>query len=213
ALIILGAGDLPGHSALQVAALRVGQILIGVTVAMGIALASSRHRADARFRQGSATLLQRLGRQMQQARAEPNEAELENAGAAVRSAIDRLSALAASADRESRLFRRRALSADPRFHRKLAGLTGRIVQDAGLLNRVLRVQPAADQLADEAVRASGAALAAVAECLAGGGRPDLGALARMAADARSSGSGALLAAPLHLLLGDLQRLDALLGKP
>ncbi|HEY2256680.1 MAG TPA: FUSC family protein, partial [Variovorax sp.] len=47
ALIILGAGDLPGHSALQVAALRVGQILIGVTVAMGIALASSRHRADA----------------------------------------------------------------------------------------------------------------------------------------------------------------------
>jgi len=49
ALIILAAGDLPGHSALQAAVLRVVQIAIGIGVAMGVALVSSRYRAPARF--------------------------------------------------------------------------------------------------------------------------------------------------------------------
>jgi len=80
ALIILAAGDLPGHSALQAAVLRVVQIAIGIGVAMGVALVSSRYRAPARFSRGCAALLHRMARQLQMpgARARTSEADAES---------------------------------------------------------------------------------------------------------------------------------------
>lgn len=217
ALIILGAGDIAGHSALQVAVVRVLQILLGVGVAMAVALASSRYRASTRFKTGSASLLQRLARQVRLAavHAAPAEAEVEKAGAALRHALDRLSVLAAGADRETRLFRTTGAPNDPRFHRRVAGLTARIVQDAAMLSRVLRVVgvPSTSRLSHEAAEAAGTALASLGEWLAGRGQPALGALAQLNNTGHADAPpDALLAAPLHLLLGDLQHLAALIGK-
>jgi len=210
ALIILAAGGLPGHSPLQLALLRVAQILIGVAVAMAIAMASSRYRAGDRLRAGCATLLRRLAHLLQQAdaRAARNESDAEKAGAAVRAALDRLTTLAASADRASRFFKHADVSADERHHRNIVGLTGRIVQDISLLNRVLRVRGEQQPLrcAGEAAQAVSAGLASVADVLAGRGQPDLAAL-RAATRARGEDApDALLAAPLRLLLEDMQRL-------
>ncbi len=246
ALIILGAGHLPGHSALQVAALRVGQIGVGVTVAMAVALLSSRYRAGARFRQGIAALLRRLAAQAERAAqsesAVPNEAQVEQAGKAVRQAVDRLTALAASADRESRLFRQVPATADARFHRRIAGLTARIVQDTAMLNRALRAggKAAGDGIGPEAARAAAAAIAGVAARVADadgtaaavkapvtaavtaasvdGGQPAAPEypLARIihrlkTRSGEQAASPGLLATPLHFLLADLRRLNALVA--
>lgn len=213
ALIILAAGSLPGHSPLQVATLRVVQILIGVSVAMGVAIVSSRYRAGDRLRAGCAALLQRMARSLQDpdARNARDESDAEKAGIAVRSALDRLTTLAGSADRASRhfsLFKRAEATGGERHHRNIAGLTSRIVQDISVLNRLLRVAGERQPLCSgrEAALAAGAGLASVADVLAGRGRPDLAAL-RAATHARGEDApDALLTAPLCLLLEDLQRL-------
>ena len=218
ALIILAAGSLPGHSALQVAVLRVMQILIGVGVAMAVAMVSSRYRAGDRLRTGCATLLQRLARPLQDpdARTVRGESDAEKAGAAIRSALDRLTTLAGSADRASHLFKRAAAAGDDRHHRNIAGLTGRIVQDISVLNRVLRVTGERQALrcgGREASLAAGAGLASVADALAGHGRPDLAALRNVTHARGEDALDALLAAPLCLLLEDLQRLVRVLERP
>lgn len=220
ALIILAAGSLPGHSPLQVAMLRVVQILTGVGVAMGVAIVSSRYRAGDRLRAGCAALLQRMARPLQDpdARGTRDESDAEKAGAAVRSALDRLTTLAGSADRASRhfsLFKLAEAVGGERHHRNIAGLTGRIVQDISVLNRVLRVTGERQPLrcGRDAALAAGAGLASVADVLAGRGRPDLAAL-RAATCARGEDApDALLAAPLCLLLEDLQRLVRVIERP
>ncbi|MDM0073824.1 FUSC family protein [Variovorax sp. J2P1-59] len=206
ALIILAAGKLAGHSALQVAVLRVVQMAIGIGVAMGVALASSRYRAPDRFCKGCATLLQRMARQLQLsgARGQTSEADAERAAAALRNALDRLSMLAGSADRELRLFRRKGPAANERVHQRLAGLVRRVVQDTSVLNRVLREQPAPD-----IAKAASSALLAVANALTGQAQPDLDELQAISASAQVD---PLLAGPLHLLLDDLQRLAGLSAK-
>ena len=206
ALIILAAGDLSGHSALQAAVLRVVQIGIGIGVALGVAFVSSRYRAPARFNKGCAALLQRVARQLQmsRARAQTSEADSEKAAAALRSALDRLSMLAGNADRESRLFRRAGPAVDERIHRSVAGLVRRIVQDTSVLNRVLRERPAAD-----AAEAASSALSSLADAMTSQGQPDLSDLQEVSASAQVD---ALLAGPLHLLLQDLQRLAGLSAK-
>ncbi|MGJ7510144.1 FUSC family protein [Variovorax sp. GT1P44] len=212
ALIVLGAGHLAGHSAMQAAELRVIQIAIGIGVAMAVALVSSRYRAPARFNKGCAALLHRMARQVQLsgAHGKTGDADAEKAAAALRGALDRLSVLAGSADRESRLFRRKGASIDERLHQRTAALVRRIVQDTSVLNRVLRVQPAQD-----AATAASLALSSVADALAGLGQPDLRSLREAGEPASASASHhseALLAAPLHLLLEDLQRLAGLSSK-
>ncbi len=52
ALIILSAGGIPGHSALQVALLRMAQIGIGVGVELAVSTLVSEYHAGAAFRRG-----------------------------------------------------------------------------------------------------------------------------------------------------------------
>jgi uncharacterized membrane protein YccC len=214
ALIILAAGGIAGHSALQVAALRVVQILIGVGVAMLVTVASSRYRAGARLRAGCAGLLERMARTLQQParRARADEAEAEKASAAVRQALDRLTLLGGSADRESRLFRRASSEADGRHHRRIAGLTARIVQDITVFRRVLDAVDAEAQR-QEAARAASSALACVADMLAGRRKADLDALRGFAPESGGNAAHPLLAAPLHLLREDLRRLVSSVENP
>ena len=214
ALIILAAGGIAGHSALQVAVLRVVQILIGVGVAMLVTVASSRYRAGARLRAGCAGLLERMARSPREParRARPDEAEAERASAAVRQALDRLTLLAASADRESRLFRRAGLEADGRHHRRIAGLTGRIVQDITVFRRVLEAVDTEAQR-QEAAQGASAALACVADMLAGRRKAELEALPDFATEPGGNAAHPLLVAPLHLLREDLRRLVRTIENP
>lgn len=238
ALIVLGAGDLPGHSPLQVALLRMGQILLGVAVAMAVALFTSRYRAGDRFHSGWARLLRRLAAQTRlatEAKGE-EEATAAPAGATMRNAIERLVQLAAGADREGRWFRRGRSGAQPEFHRRVAGLGARIVQDAALLNRVARLlarQPVAAHSGDgaeaaivaaRATQAAATTLEAIADQLEGGPTINLDPLAQAASgllrrpDAAAVGgragnrAGVMLTAPMQLLLGDLKRLAAVLAE-
>ncbi|HET7837846.1 MAG TPA: FUSC family protein [Variovorax sp.] len=209
ALIILAAGDLPGHSALQVAALRVAQILIGVAVAMAVALVSSRYRAADRFCAGCAALLRQVGRQFQQPPAARTEAQAEQSAAAVRHALARLSVLAGSADHEGRPFGRARHAPGADRHRRTAALTARIVQDALLLKRLLRAEAGASNDADnrEVARIAGAALATIAARVERRGQPVDGSVAAPTREAPSVAAG--LAAPLRLLLDDVRQLDDL----
>jgi uncharacterized membrane protein YccC len=218
ALIILAAGQLAGHTALQAAVLRVVQIAIGVAVAMAVALASSRYRAADRLETGCASLLRRVSKQLQtpQVLAEPSEDEAESATAAVRGALDRLAMLATSADSESRLFRRGRPAIDARHYHRIVALTGRVVQDVATLKRMLRQGV---DIEHDVVQIVSAALASVADTVEGKGKPEIAALRRWiddanvpAADAAPSDAAiVLLAAPLRLLVEDLERLGQSTG--
>ena len=216
ALIILTAGDLAGHSALQAAALRVAQIVIGVGVAVGLALISSKYRAAFRLDAGCAALLRGMARRLRQTNdgAKTTEIEAENSATNTRRVLGRLALLAGSADQESRIFRRSSSTVDRRHHGRIAGLMSRIFQDVTVLNRVLLAAPQHERLRDEAAQTAAVALATVADFVLGAGPPELSRLRKMADDLGSNVVAAesssrhtvLLAAPLHLLLEDLQRI-------
>ncbi|MDB5827628.1 MAG: rane protein-like protein, partial [Variovorax sp.] len=106
ALIILSAGGIPGHSALQVAVLRMMQIGIGVGVALLISVIAAEYRAGPRFREGCAALLQRVAMRVSALAGDsrPSEDAADGANAATRAAMTRLTVLADSADRESALW-------------------------------------------------------------------------------------------------------------
>jgi len=205
ALIILAAGDIAGHSAPQVAMLRVAQILIGVGVAMAVALASSRYRAADRFRAGCVTLLRQMARQLQQPPAAQTEAQAEHAAAAVRGALVRLSVLATGADHETRWFRRGPGPAAASHHRRAATLLARIIQDAAMLKRLIRANARAlgAPATREATRLAGAALASAAVLVETHGTPAGDLVAAPASDAPV---GAGLDALLRLLLDDVRQL-------
>lgn len=212
ALIILGAGDLVGHSPLQVALLRVLQIGIGVGVSVALVLATSRYSTRARLLGGSAALLRRLGLQLhlRAVRAAPTEEQAQASSTAVRNALQGLALLAGSADRKFPWSRAPHIQRHARYHRRIAALTGRVVQDALVLHRVLDLVQGGDAapLARAAVDAASAGLTSVAGALGATGRPSLGTLRQLAQDCEA-GEGAynaLLAAPLRLLLDDLQQL-------
>ena len=90
----------------------------------------------------------------------------------------------------------------------------RIFQDVTVLNRVLLAAPQHERLRDEAAQTAAVALATVADFVLGAGPPELSRLRKMADDLGSNVVAAesssrhtvLLAAPLHLLLEDLQRI-------
>lgn len=221
AVIVLSSGAHAGHSALQVAALRVVQIGIGVGVALAISLLSSRLRSGPRFKQGCAMLLRGLalhvGRPTTAGGAQAEkEAEKEAASARLRTALDRLALLAESVDRESRLFGRvgRKTTIDSQHYRHMAQLVGRVLQDVAVLGRILQIvrQNPAGSSGDELVRATQAALAGSADAVAGVGPPEpasLGPLRESAARlvcaaATSPGLDILLSGPLRLLAADLE---------
>ena len=217
ALIILAAGELAGYTVIQVALLRVLQIGIGVAVSVALALATSRYSTRARLSAGCAALLRRLSLQLQTQglRAVPSEAQTQARSAAVRAALQGLEMLASSADRRLPWSRPRSNALHGRHHRRIAALTGRIVQDSVTLNRVLTLlrQQNEEHLAQQAANAASAALASVAGAVAGHGVSSLTALSQLARDcAGHAGDGtAMLAAPLRLLRDDLQQLCASVG--
>ena len=220
ALIILGAGDLPGYSAMHVALLRMAQIGIGIAVSLAIARVSSKYHAGARLQAGCAALLRRLAAQLQASgrRARPSDAQMDAASAALRNGLSALATLAGNADQKSRLFLPSTAALDKRpldkrHYRRIVALTGRIAQDAAMLKRVLHIvrQNQAEPLALAASGAASAALASVAGVLAANGQPALGALRELAqscCSAQANASAVMLAAPLRLLLDDLQQLCA-----
>jgi len=211
ALIILSAGGIPGHSALQVALLRLAQIGIGVGVALVVSTVMSEYHAGMRFDEGCAALLRGIGRRVSASRRPTDAAEIERIQAGTRASLGRLAALAGSADLEARWWRRGGTGGS---YRDKARLAARIFQDATVLDRVLRLAPGAQAEVSQAAGAAGAAIAGMADALAGQSTPhDLGELARCAAQAssRHEASNALLAAPLNLLLDDLRRLQAVIA--
>jgi len=208
ALIILSAGGIPGHSALQVALLRMVQIGIGVGVALAVSTVMSEYHAGARFDEGCAALLRGIAKRMSASRRPADAGEIERIQAGTRAALGRLSVLAGSADLEARWWRRGSTSGG---YRNKARLAARIFQDATVLDRVFRLAPGTRA---EAAQAAGAAIAGMADALEGKSvPPDLVELARCAAQTSSQdgASHALLAAPLNLLLDDLRRLQATLA--
>lgn len=208
ALIVLSAESLPGHSALQVALLRMLQIGIGVGVALAVSTFLSEYHAGARCDAGCAALLRGIAQRMARL-PRPAPAEAERADAATRAMLGRLALLAGSADLEARWWRRGAADGRSRAYRDKARLTARIVQDAVVLDRVLRLAPAmhGDPAWHDTAQAASAAVAGLADAMAGQGRADLSALVQRTA----TPAHALLAAPLQLLLDDLRGLQRGLG--
>ena len=218
ALIILSSTDIAGHSAFQVAFMRVLQIAIGVVVALAISRVSSRYRAADRLNAGCARLLRGAAARMAQVGAPTRltEAQVERAGEDARKALGRLSGLAGSADKVPRFFRKMAPPPDARHHRRIAGLTSRVFQDVAMFNRITLAHAVAknEEAWHEAAAVASAALASTAHAIEGKAKADLSRLGRLAGDfARGAQdepalarSAALLAAPLHLLFEDLQGL-------
>jgi len=218
ALIVLSAAGPVGHAALEVAFLRVLQIVIGIGVAIAISKALAGYRATDRLHAGCAGILRGAGLRLAQVAAQtgPNDSDAESAGGTARRALDRLAALAGSADRVSRLFRRPVAASDDRYHRRIAGLTSRVFQDVAVFNRVLRAASGQedDGLLHEAARVAGAAVVQTADMIEGAAPSDLDCLHRLAGNLiLNAGDGkvltgpaALLMAPLHLLLEDLRLL-------
>ncbi len=217
ALIILGAGDIAGHSVLHVALLRVVQIGIGVAVSVALALSTSRWSTRARLVAGCASLLGRLSLQLQMhgLAARATEAQAQARSVAVRSALAGLEMLAASADRTFRWSRPAAVPQHERHYRRMAALTSRVVQDSVVLNRVLGLLREGNEghLAHEAASTAGAALGSVVSTLTDGGQPALESLRQLAhgEPVHPSAGTALLVAPLRLLLDDLQQLSVSAG--
>lgn len=214
ALIILSAGGIPGHSALQVALLRMAQIGIGVGVALAVSTLVSEYHAGARFDEGCAALLHGIAKRMAAAR-RPAGAEAERIHAGTRASLGRLAVLAGGADLEARWWRRGTAGGHSAYRDK-ARLAARIFQDAVVLDRVFRQMQGAqaDAAWREAAQAAGAAVAGMADALAGkGAPPDLDGLDRCAQASQGSLSNALLAAPVSLLLDDLRNLQSALVRP
>lgn len=224
ALIVLSAAALIGHSALQVAFLRVLQIIIGVGVAIAISKLSAKYRAADRLHAGCAKILRGAALRLAEAGVQPrpNEAEAAFASETARRALDRLAAIAASADKASRIFRRTETAGDRRYHRRIAGLTGRIFQDVAVFNRIMLADSRQEDGGSwrEAADVVRAAVAHTADVIEGGAQSDLSQLRQFAGDLvlRSKDEEtrarpeALLAAPLHLLSEDLGRLSQCVRK-
>ncbi len=216
ALIILAAGDLAGHSAPQAALLRVVQILIGVGVAMAVALVFSRLRATARQDAACASLLRRLAQMLATKGAAATSAPAEDPAAALRVVLGRLTLLADGADKAERHPWRRHRHADLQHHRHLVGLVSRVVQDATVLQRLLQTgaTEADGDLTRKVIGVAATALLSAADGIERGEPADLTALGELNKELAARRPGAttadhseparLLAGPLRLLLDDLR---------
>jgi uncharacterized membrane protein YccC len=230
ALIVLSSGGIAGHSALQVAGLRVAEITIGVGTGLAISVALPFARGSLRFNSECATLLRSIAEQIRTSLGDTvrTEAERDAASTAMRAALRQLVLLGDSAEQESRLSIRRWLgklrgrTVDARRsapQSRTAKLVMRTSQDAGLLGRVFESQSTQDgrpldPFWRDLCEAACTALESVAQALTKTGPPDLAALRRieaMLAERRAETQAQdettwLLAGPVRWLLDDLRAL-------
>jgi uncharacterized membrane protein YccC len=224
ALIVISSVSIAGHSANQVAILRVIQILIGAGVATLVSAITARHGGADRLFAGCAKLLRGAAARLTKAGQQTpiGEEQAEAAAMVARQALDRLSDLARRADRVAASWLRRSKATEDRQHRRVVGLTGRLLQDVTLFTRALSTAPGnnADTSVHEVARAASEALTHMADVLDGKVDPDDDQWRRLAytraagatAEAPEVAPQLLLASPLYLLATDLQRLSHVLRK-
>jgi uncharacterized membrane protein YccC len=219
ALIILSSAEVPGHDTLQVAFLRVIQVAIGIGATVIVADLSSRFRADDRLKTGCARLLQGTAARMAgwNAKTRPLEPDAERIGQATREALARLTRLARGADTPSRLSRPAVPASSAEYHQRIAVLTGQVVQDVSMLNRIMS---AANRITNDATKReavaiiASSAIANVASVIEGKADAELDRLQELAgsclamsdADLAGHAQAAPFAGPLYLLAQDLRQL-------
>jgi len=182
ALIVLGGGGMAGHTALQLALLRVLEISVGVATGLAISLLGVLSRAAGRFDAACAAILRQLARNAGVSLGPEPETPVdrEAASTAARAALRDLAVLADAADREDRWFR--SARAGEHRHRQAARLMARTSHDAGLFGRL--AAPAVDDAAHaELANAVATALASTADALEGRGEQQLGLLRQACAQA------------------------------
>jgi len=173
ALIVLGSGGMAGHTALQLALLRVLEISVGVATGLAISLLGVLSRAAGRFDAACAAILRQLARDAGGSLGPEKPVDREIAITAARTALRELAVLADAADREDRWFR--SARAGEHRHRQAARLMARTSHDAGLFGRL--AVPAVDEAARaELANAVATALASTADALEGHGAQQLGQL-------------------------------------
>jgi uncharacterized membrane protein YccC len=227
ALIVMSSASISGHSANQVAMLRVIQIFVGAGVATLVsAITAPRGDAGRQFA-GCAKLLRGAAARLSTA-GQPtslSEDEVEAAAMVAREALDRLSILARRTDRVPAKWFRRSKVPEDRQHRRILGLTRRILQDVTLFTRILPTTSGnkVDTSVHEIARVASDALTHIADVLDGRVDPDDLQLRRLkypceagfAAEAPEAAPNVTLASPLYLLSNDLQSLSHVLkmGRP
>jgi uncharacterized membrane protein YccC len=180
ALIVLSSGGIAGHSAMQVAGLRVAEIGIGVTIGLAISVALPAARAGSRFDAECAAVLRMVAAQMSHALGEnvQTEDERDAERTEMRAALRRLLMLGNSATQESKWSLRRLIrrvgggasedAAKRPPHDRIAKLVMRTSQDAAMLGRVFaardakRPAAAADTMWDDLRDAADGALTRIA---------------------------------------------------
>jgi hypothetical protein len=224
ALIVMSSASISGHSANQVAMLRVIQILIGAGVATLVSATTARRGGADRLLAGCAKLLRGAAARLTKAGqpAPLSEDQAEAAAMVARDALDRLSILARRADRVHANWLRRSRTPGDRQHRRIVGLTGRLLQDVTLFTRIMPTicGNKAGASAREVARVASDALAHMADVLDGKMDPDDDQFRRLTdargacitAEAAEVAPNFMLASPLYLLATDLQRLSHVLRK-
>ncbi len=149
ALIVLTAGGIPGHSAFDVALLRVLEIAIGVTVGLGVSLAGLAAQARHRLQGECAAVLRQIAvRCRADLATAPTPEAREEAGTQQRLALRELTILAMAADREEQVLSRwqrlrgktpEATARDGILHQRRVRLLVRIAHDAGSFARLAEV--------------------------------------------------------------------------
>ena len=198
ALIVLGGAATAEHNAMQLALLRVIEIVVGVGTGLAISLLGSTSRAASRFDAACARVLRQLAADIGASLAieAASTAEREAQALATRNALRELAALAEAADREDRWFRAKRSGAEDRRHRRAARLIARASHDAALFGRL--AAPTIDEAVRDALtQALARALASTADQLEGRGAQDLESLRLACAQA------AWAASPTKLLMQDL----------
>ncbi len=185
ALIVAGSAALDGQDAIRIAGVRVVQILIGIAVALAVAASFLRMRADVRLRRGCRAVLRGQAASLSRTFTSPapQARDVRQAARRLRESLDRLDALAASADwvGNRTASRRAARRAGKRPVRPADDVeTARIdalrciVADVGLLRRTLRSPSLRGHrgLIADTVRTAARALISVASTMEAADRPE-----------------------------------------
>ncbi|MBT2299742.1 FUSC family protein [Variovorax paradoxus] len=214
ALIVLSSGGIAGHPALEVAGLRVAEIVIGVATGLAISLLGLASRTQALFDARCASVLRRIATDVKRdlGPAPLTTEDKESAAGTLRLALRDLAVMAVGADREAKLWHRlrRKPQDSAEDCARTARLIARIAHDAALFARLAESAPLArDDAAWKFLgRAAERALESSAESLETGAPPDLAALRRFA-PASPSSPIPWIAPAARLLMQDLTGLARL----
>lgn len=191
ALIVLQASAMPGHSAWQVALLRIAEIAVGVVAGVLVTLPVARQAAAARFDARCAELLRLWAEEFPAIRVPAVPGNAVDTGH-WRTALYELSVLGRSVDQAGRWLRRwRSSATIPASRETAARLMSRTFADLGALSRLVSLLP--DGSAAEAVEILNdpvaRALRGASDALQGRGQADLAALRQLALSQRTPPSG------------------------